>query len=175
MKASSLCALLLALAAAPAAAQELAPRMAPLPQVDSLARVRLIQHFVEPRLLVGNLVAVDSEDVVVERGTERVTVPLVYVRRMEVSRGRMTAGHGAWRGARMGFLAGAGMSALLIAAAHASEGSSCGDCFITASTAAVVVSLPLTGVSTLTGAAVGASRPGDRWERVPLPPQTDQP
>lgn len=174
MKASSFCALLLALSAAPAVAQE-APAPLPLQQVDSLARVRLTQHFVEPRRLVGTLVAVDSEDVVVERGTERVTVPLVYVRRMEVSRGRMTAGHGAWRGARVGFLAGAGMSALLIAAAHASEGSSCGDCFITASTAAVVVSLPLTGVSTFAGAAVGASRPGDRWERVPLPPQPEQP
>ncbi len=33
----------------------------------------------------------------------------------------------------------------------------------------MVLGLPLTGASTLTGAAVGAARPGDYWVRVPLP------
>ena len=48
-------------------------------------------------------------------------------------------------------------------------GSDCTDCIFNPSTGAVVLGLPLTGFSTLTGAALGATRPGDLWTRVPLP------
>ncbi|HYH80126.1 MAG TPA: hypothetical protein VEX86_10015 [Longimicrobium sp.] len=165
MRRSIFAALALLPIATAAAAQPAAPRVT---QLDSLARIRVVQHFLEPRTLVGELTAVDSADITVLRGTERLTVPLVYVRHIDLATRRRSPTNGALRGAVWGFLGGATATGLFVLALKAG-GSDCDDCIFSPSTSAMVLGLPLTGASTLTGAAVGATRPGDYWVRVPMP------
>jgi hypothetical protein len=165
MKRAAAAALALVLALAPrAAAQQ--PRGPTL--VDSLAKVRVTQDFLDPRVLVGQLTQADTADLVVQRGDERLTIPLAYVRHVELATGRRTAGQGALRGAVYGFLGGATATGLLVLIVKAS-GTNCQNCLLGPSSSAALLGLPLTGVTTLTGAAVGASRPGDYWSRIPLP------
>lgn len=151
--------------ATPAAAQQAPARVT---QLDSLARVRVVQNFLEPRTLVGELESADTADITVLRGTERLTVPLVYVRHVDLATRRRSSGAGALRGAVWGFLGGATATGLFVLASKAG-GSDCADCIFNPSTGVMVLGLPLTGVSTITGAAVGAARPGDYWVRVTLP------
>ncbi|HEX6750575.1 MAG TPA: hypothetical protein VF092_25015 [Longimicrobium sp.] len=151
--------------AAPAAAQ--APARTPT-VVDSLSKVRVTQDFLEPRTLVGILQHADTADLEVLRGDQRLTIPVVYVRHVELASGRRSSGAGALRGAIFGFLGGATATGLFVLASKAG-GSDCADCIWNPGTGVVVLGLPLTGVTTLTGAAVGAMRPGDYWSRVPLP------
>lgn len=152
----------------PAAAQQAAPPPLRVTQLDSLARVRVVQNFLEPRTLVGELESADTADITVLRGTERLTVPLVYVRHVDLATRRRSSGAGALRGAVWGFLGGATATGLFVLASKAG-GSDCADCIFNPGTGVMVLGLPLTGVSTLTGAAVGATRPGDYWVRVTMP------
>jgi|GEM_PF-2210851 len=154
------------LSLAPAAAAQQVPVR--VTQLDSLSRVRVVQHFLEPRTLVGELTAVDTADITVLRGSERLTVPLVYVRHIDLATRRRSTTAGALRGAVWGLLGGATATGLFVLASKAG-GSDCADCIFNPSTGVMVLGLPLTGASTLTGAAVGAARPGDYWVRVPLP------
>lgn len=137
-------------------------------QLDSLSRVRVVQHFLEPRTLVGELEAADSADITVLHGSERLTVPLVYVRHMDLATRRRSSSAGALRGAVWGFLGGATATGLFVLASKAG-GSDCADCIFNPGTGLMVLGLPVTAASTLTGAAVGAARPGDYWVRVSLP------
>lgn len=162
MKRSILMALGLLAVASPAAAQ------APYTQLDSLAHIRVVQHFLEPRTLVGELEAADSTGITVLRGSERLTVPLVYVRHIDLATRRRSTTAGALRGAVWGFLGGVSATGLFVLASKAA-GSDCADCIFNPSTGVMVLGLPLTGASTITGAAVGAARPGDYWVRVSLP------
>jgi hypothetical protein len=148
-----------------AAAQE--PARAPT-QVDSLAKVRVTQNFLRPGTLVGELAGADTADLVVQRGDERLIVPIAYVRHVELATARRSSGAGALRGAIVGFLGGATATGLFVLASKAG-GSDCADCIWNPGTGLVVLGLPLTGASTLTGAAVGAARPGDYWMRIALP------
>jgi len=152
--------------AIPAAAQQAPPLR--MTQLDSLARVRVVQNFLEPRTLVGELEAADTADITVLRGSERLTVPLVYVRHVDLATRRRSSSAGALRGAVWGFLGGATATGLFVLASKAG-GSDCADCIFNPSTGVMVLGLPLTGVSTITGAAVGAARPGDYWVRVTMP------
>ncbi|HEU4560672.1 MAG TPA: hypothetical protein VFS20_22660 [Longimicrobium sp.] len=163
MKRSIMAVLALLVAAPSAAAQGPA-----YTQLDSLSRVRVVQHFLEPRTLVGELEAADSADITVLRGTERLTVPLVYVRHIDLATRRRSPSAGALRGAVWGFLGGATATGLFVLASKA-RGSDCADCIFNPSTGLMVLGLPVTAASTLTGAAVGAARPGDYWVRVTLP------
>ncbi|HEX8907469.1 MAG TPA: hypothetical protein VF771_21630 [Longimicrobiaceae bacterium] len=166
MRRAPLAALALSLALAPAAAAQAAPRGPTA--LDAQAKVRLTQNFLEPRTFVGLLQQADTADVVVLKGDERLTIPVVYIRHVELATARRSSGAGALRGAIYGFLGGATATGLFVLASKAS-GSDCTDCIFNPSTGAVVLGLPLTGFSTLTGAAVGAMRPGDYWSRIPLP------
>jgi len=137
--------------------------------VDSLARVRVTQDFLSPRTFTGLLQQADTADLVVQRGDGRLTIPLAYVRHVDLSTGRRTSGQGALRGAVYGFLGGATATGILVLIVKAS-GATCTDCILNNPTSsAALLGLPLTGVTTLTGAVVGAQRPGDDWTRVPLP------
>jgi hypothetical protein len=157
--------LALCLSLAPRAAAQDAPRPT---EVDSLAKVRVTQNFLKPVVLVGQLAAADTADLVVQRGTERLTVPIAYVRHVDLATARRSPGAGALRGAIYGFLSGATATGLFVLFSRAG-GSTCTDCIFNPATGAVVLGLPLTGVSTLTGAVVGSSRPGDYWVRISLP------
>ncbi len=159
--------LALCLSLAPRAAAQDAPRPATT-EVDSLAKVRVTQNFLKPMTLVGELAAADTADLVVQRGTERLIIPIAYVRHVELATGRRSSGQGALRGAIYGFLGGATATGLFVLASKAG-GSDCADCIWNPSTGVFVLGLPLTGASMLTGAAVGATRPGDYWLRVSLP------
>lgn len=154
-----------------AVALPLAGQSAPFPgvELDSLARVRLVQTAVAPRVLVGRLLYADSQVVTIERRGKPVLVPLGAVRSLHRSAGRYTAGRSAWRGAKTGFLVGAGISAVFITAGVVSDRDGCDDCFISATAAAVLLSVPLTALTTVGGAALGALSPRERWVRVDLP------
>lgn len=141
---------------------------APSTWVDSLAKVRVEQNFLKPEIVVGQLTQADTADLVVQRANERLTIPIAYVRRVELATGRRSSGNGALRGAIYGFLGGATATGLFVLISKAG-GSTCTDCIFNASTGAVVLGLPLTGVSTLTGAVVGSQRPGDYWVRISFP------
>lgn len=162
---SMIAVLSLVLFAPAAAAQASSPQPT---QLDSLARIRVVQHFLEPRTLVGELAALDTADITVLRGDERLTVPLVYIRHIDLATRRRSSTAGALRGAVWGFLGGATATGLFVLASKAG-GSDCADCIFNPGTGFVVLGLPLTGVSTITGAAVGATRPGDYWVRVTMP------
>jgi hypothetical protein len=166
MTRAALAALGLSLALAPAAVAQAAAR--PPTAVDSLAKVRVTQDFLKPRTFVGLMQQADTADLVVLRGDERLTVPMVYVRHVELAVARRSSGAGALRGAIYGFLGGATATGLFVLISKAG-GSDCTDCIFNPGTGFVVLGLPLTGATTLTGAAVGAMRPGDYWLRVPLP------
>jgi len=142
-------------------------------EVDSLAKVRVTQNFLKPMTVVGELAAADTADLVVQRGAERLIIPVAYVRHVELATGRRSSGQGALRGAIYGFLGGATATGLFVLASKAG-GSDCADCIWNPSTGVFVLGLPLTGASMLTGAAVGATRPGDYWLRVSLPLQLRQ-
>jgi len=163
MRRSIIAALALLSLASPVAAQAI-----PGAQLDSLSRIRVVQHFLEPRTLVGELAAIDTADITVLRGEERLTVPLVYVRHVDLATRRRSSTAGALRGAVWGFLGGATATGLFVLASRAG-GSDCADCIFNPSTGVMVLGLPLTGASTITGAAVGATRPGDYWVRVSMP------
>ena len=160
------------LLACAAAAPSLAQAGPAATELDSLTRVRVSQTEVEPRRFAGGLLAADSLSITVdpERGGERLEVPLSSLRRLEVSLGRRTPGEGMRRGAARGLLVGLGASALLIgSAAIADEQEGPSDGFITATAAAVIISIPLTAATTVTGALWGATSPGERWRRVETP------
>ncbi len=95
-------------------------------QLDSLSRVRVVQHFLEPRTLVGELTAVDTADITVLRGSERLTVPLVYVRHRPGHQAPLQhGGRAAWR--RVGAARRATATGLFVLASKAG-GSDCADC-----------------------------------------------
>lgn len=167
MPRAAITALALCLFAAPGAlgAQE-SPR--PATEVDSLAKVRVTQNFLKPITLVGELTAADTADIVVQHGQERLIIPVAYVRQVELATGRRSSSQGALRGAIFGFIGGATATGLFVLASKAG-GSDCADCIWNPSTGVFVLGLPLTGASMLTGAAVGAARPGDYWVRVSMP------
>lgn len=171
MKRAALAAMALVLVLASRAAAQAPAR--PQTALDSLSKVRVTQDFLKPRTLVGLLQQADTADLVVQRGDARLTIPLVYVRHVELAAARRSAGAGALRGAIYGFLGGATATGLFVLISRAG-GSDCADCIFNPSTGAVVLGLPLTGFSTLTGAALGATRPGDLWTRVPLPIEVRQ-
>jgi len=137
-------------------------------ELDSLAKVRVTQNFLKPMTVVGELTAADTADIVVQHGDERLIIPVAYIRHVELATARRSSGQGALRGAIYGFLGGATATGLFVLASKAG-GSDCTDCIWNPSTGVFVLGLPLTGASMLTGAAVGATRPGDYWVRVSLP------
>ncbi|HEX2204858.1 MAG TPA: hypothetical protein VHG91_16230 [Longimicrobium sp.] len=161
-----LAALLLALgAAAPALAQRGVV-------VDSAARVRVKQA--EVGTVVGALLAADSLSLTLDPAAggmgSSLLIPVADVRRMDVSLGVRTPSQGAWRGLKKGFLTGVVLSgAIIAAAAIEDEQDPCGDCFFNATLSAVIISVPLTGATTLLGTVWGAAAPGERWRRVQPP------
>lgn len=166
--------LLLAAVASAARAQEAPPPPTP---VDSAAYVRVQQQLAIPRRVTGALVAADAQSLTVaspEWGA--VTVPLAELARLDVSMGRRTRGEGARRGAVRGLVGGLAVGAVLVgfgAVTDAREG--CRGCYISATAGAVILAVPLTAVTTVGGALLGAAAPGDRWIRVPTPVTLRQP
>lgn len=154
-------------AALPLSAQDVAP--APV-EMDSLARVRVVQTTVAPRTLTGRLVFADSQVLTLERRGERILLPLPAVQSLERSVARLSEGEGAWWGAKRGFLGGAAVGAVLVGLGAIGDAQGdCGDCFVTASAAAAFLGVSLTALTTTIGAVWGAVSPPERWERV-VPP-----
>ncbi len=166
--------LLLAAVSSAAPAQEAAPPPTP---VDSAAYVRVQQRFAVPRRVTGALVAADAQSVtVLSARSGMVTTPLAELAWMDVSMGRLSRGEGARRGARNGLIGGLAVGVVLVGLGAASDaGEGCGDCFLSATTGAVLLSLPLTALTTVGGALLGAAAPGDRWIRVRVPVVLRQP
>lgn len=140
--------------------------------VDSASRVRVKQA--EGGTVVGGLVAADSATLTLDPAVggmgSILTIPVSDVRRMDVSLGARTPAQGAWRGLKRGLLTGVVLSAAIITAGVIEdEKDECGDCFINATLAAVIVSVPLTTATSLIGTFIGATSPGERWRRVQPP------
>jgi hypothetical protein len=129
--------------------------------------------------LKGLVVATDAETLTLslEGGATR-DVAWSSVRKIDVSRGRRSAGGGFLRGAGIGLAAGATVGAL--AGALSGDDPPCQDCWFrfSAGEKAAIDGVLLGGVGTILGGVTGAVAPGERWERagepkVRLTAQTD--
>lgn len=112
----------------------------------------------------GRVAAWNSDSLIlnpVGAGNRR-SIPVTSVSRMDVSRGQWSMGMGALRGGGAGFLIG-GVSGVALVYLSPEDG------FGTRQDWAPVVGSFLGGIGAVIGALIGASRPGERWERVPLP------
>ncbi len=127
-------------------------------------RVRVSAPELDLRKQVATIVSVDADTLTVEINgwVAPVAIPTASVTRLEVRRRR--SGSRVWKGAGLGFLAGAvvgGVSGYLLA--HEGSTNSNGDYGPLGAVAGGVLG---GGVGALIGALVAV---GDRWESVPLP------
>ncbi len=100
---------------------------------------------------------------------ERVSIPIRDIGAVEMLVGQRTAGAGFRRGAGRGALVGIGASAVLMTLAVVADAREDGDVFISATAVAGVLSVLLTGATTLIGGAIGAAHQ-DTWAKVPFRP-----
>jgi hypothetical protein len=100
---------------------------------------------------------------------ERVSIPIRDIGAVEMLVGQRTVGEGLRRGARKGALIGIGASAVLMTLAAISDAREDADVFISGKAVAGVLSVLLTGVTTLVGSAIGAAHQ-DIWAKVPFRP-----
>ncbi len=132
------------------------------PQVKPGDRVRVTAPYLGIRKQAGRFETRRGDTLVVAAPDSTMMFPVVFVMRLEVSRGRKSA---VGRGALIGFLVGAGGGAIAGAAAL-SEGCVDGDgCpALGALVGGAFFGLVGTGI----GAVVGALSKAERWEEVPL-------
>ncbi len=145
-------------AAAPASAQ----------RIDSLpigARVRVQFRHPPPSAYDGVLVAADSLSLTLRAsdGSPQVA-PFDEIARLEQYAGPISARMGFRRGARTGALIGLGTSAFLMVVASMNPCE--GECLMSPTAAAAIVSIPLIGLTTAVGGIIGSQR-RELW--VPLP------
>ncbi len=92
-------------------------------------------------------------------------MPLNSVSRMDISLGRRSRGMGALRGGSLGLIIG-GVTGMALGFASGDDDSFL---FNRWQDKAFILSVMLGTPSTLVGSIIGANRPGERWQRVPLP------
>jgi hypothetical protein len=112
----------------------------------------------------GQVMAWSADSLVLDlpEAQERWAVPLISISRLEVSRGQTSKLQGALKIGAIGWLIGLATGAVL----HYD-----GDSFFPPWLNAVAEGAPFGAAGALVGALVGANRPGERWELVPLPGQ----
>lgn len=134
-----------------------------------------VRATVEPpttRTLIGTLVRVEPAGLYIasDGGGQPDFVPFDALLRLERSVGTRSAGQAFGRGAKIGFLVGAGVGLVATSIALAADlrGSSTAY-MIPASVVIGVYSAALTVATTLAGGALGMTA-RERWQRVPLSP-----
>lgn len=136
------------------------------PQVQPGARVRVSS----PRTtrVSGRVLAADRDSLMLVRDRDADTVRLATseLQSLELSMGQHRR---RWRGAGIGFLAGASLGAVLGAATYQKQTSCTGEMFCDLGRGfdAAAGAVLLGGIGTITGAIVGAGT-ADEWERVML-------
>ena len=136
---------------------------------DSLplgSELRVDMRTKPPGRLTGVLQAADSNAMLlVPRGRPPILVRYDEIASVATARGTQPRPGGAVRGAKQGFLVGAGIGVVATAIALVFDLNTSQEVFIPASVVIGVYSLGLTVVTTLVGAAIGTSDV-TRWERV---------
>ena len=113
--------------------------------------------------ITGHVVAVTPETVqLAQEGRDPVTVAVMTVRRVEMSRGRSSRGAGFRKGAIRGALIMGALGALSLGLQH----DTVGEDGATAAEAALLGAWSGGLFGGLIGGAIGAARSGDRWEQV---------
>lgn len=133
-------------------------------EVDSLARVRLVQQNAVPRTIIGQLVHADAERITLRHPEGQSIVPISKVRRLDVSLGSPPIG--VRRGALDGFVAGVVIIGTYYVLGSTTE---CEDCMLDISEVTVKGAVPITVVLTGVGALTGLLPGKERWRSVPLP------
>jgi len=155
-------ALSLATLAAPAAAQ----------RADGLTagtRIRVTLRE-SPERVVGTFTTLDSAGLALRRSARdsAFVVPLDAVRSLEVSTRRRSDGEAFRRGALPGFLIGAAVGFVATGLAYRAD-LACNDCMVIITPYIAVMSLGLTGVTTLLGGVLGMSSERDVWAPAAVP------
>lgn len=121
--------------------------------------------------VVGQIVKMDGDTLTItlEGRSTRLTVPRDAIARMDLSRGRRSAGERLFRGAGLGVLVG-GLGGALVGLA--SGGDDCPphsvDCIgFSTSDRMAIGGILLGTLGSVVGAAVGLGSKGERWEQVP--------
>lgn len=114
--------------------------------------------------VVGQIVEMngDTLTITLEGRSTRLTVPRDAIARMNLSRGRRSAGARLLRGAGLGVLAGGLVGALVGLASEGDGGSLFSD-----SDRMAIGGIVLGTLGSVVGAAVGLGSKGERWEQVP--------
>jgi hypothetical protein len=143
------------------------------PPLGSL--VRVTQSVFSRRRLRGTVVGFDSLGLTlaIHGPSDRVTVPLAKLQRVEVSDGRLAPDERVLRGVKRGLVIGTVTSAavVLVTARDAARCECEGEAFATA----LFYSIPFTAATAVLGGIVRGLGPGERWRAVPLPRPTPQP
>jgi hypothetical protein len=119
------------------------------------------------RAVQGIVVSGDSAGIALStEADEHLALPFSTLTRLQQSGGRRSRGAGALRGAGLGFLFG-GLGGGVVGYASGDDDPGCWFC-LTAKENAVLLGVALGTVGAVVGTAVGATRPGERWRKVPL-------
>lgn len=108
----------------------------------------------------------DTIRILADRTLSDRAIALTSVTRVDVSAGRASRGRSAVRAGGIGLLLG-GLTGTVIG--YASGDDPPGWFSSSAEEKAAIFGILLGGTSTIVGGVIGAIRPGERWERVPLP------
>lgn len=135
------------------------------PPIVPGARIRVSAPSFSRDRLIGTVASKSADTLVVkvENGAAPLSIPLVSITRLEVSRGKVARGVNALKGAGIGLLVGAGVgvvAGLVIDDPQNNE--------ITAGAWALFGAGVLGGAGLLTGGIVGFARSNERWKKVPL-------
>lgn len=120
----------------------------------------------------GRLARLDADSVVLALEAGRAAFPRAAVTRLEVYAGRRSRGREVLRGASFGLLGGAALGALAGAATHDPDDDCRADAWLCPDLGrgfdAAIGAVVLGGIGAVAGGTWGATRPLDRWRRVPM-------
>jgi hypothetical protein len=144
-----------------------------MPQLRPDARVRITAPMVAANPIVGTVVSVDARNLVLRR-TDRnwlSQVPLVSIKRLEVSQGRQSSGKRALKGAGLGMLCGGAVGMLTgILAAASYDNHDSGDIGLPSNKLFVLIFSPSLGAGVgLIGGTIWGALPRERWSAVSMP------
>ena len=164
---------------APCTSPALAGQDPPSVETGSRVRIKLARDFViapaesTPReelaearrgqQLVGQIVEMDGDTltITIQGHPTRLAVPRDAIARMDLSRGRRSAGGRLLKGAGIGLLVG-GLAGAMLGLASGDQGS-----WFTPSERAAIGGIGFGALGFVAGAAGGLASEGEQWERVP--------